>query len=75
MQKAAREAVGEVDEREVLPLEHWLLPQPEQPGVQLHAGCGEPLGHSCKIGNAPNFVGGKGKISVRSVLNTCMLMI
>ena len=33
------------------------------------------MGHSCKIGNAPNFVGGKGKISVRSVLNTCMLMI
>ena len=28
---------------EGLPVEHWLLPQPEQPGVQLHAGCGEPL--------------------------------
>ena len=28
---------------EGLPVEHWLLRQPEQPGVQLHAGCGEPL--------------------------------
>ena len=37
----------EVDEREVLPLEHWLLPQPEQPGVQLHAGCGEPSWRGC----------------------------
>ena len=25
-------------------VEHWwLLPLPGQPGVQLHAGCGEPL--------------------------------
>ena len=32
------EGEGEVD-----PVEHWWLPQPEQPGVQLHAGCGEPL--------------------------------
>ena len=42
----AREVVGEVDEREGLPMhmmEHWLLPLPGQPGEQLHAGCGEPL--------------------------------
>ena len=25
------------------PAKLWLLPQPGQPGVQLHAGCGEPL--------------------------------
>ena len=43
MQQAAREAFGEVDEGEGLPVEHWLLPLPGQPGEQLHAGCGEPL--------------------------------
>ena len=43
MQRAATEAVGEVEEKEVLPVKHCLLSQPGQPGVQLHAGCGEPL--------------------------------
>ena len=42
-QQAAREEVGEVDEEEDLPREHWSLPLPGQPGVQLRDGCGEPL--------------------------------
>ena len=29
------------------PAKLWLLPQPGQPGVQLHAGCGEPLLAHC----------------------------
>ena len=41
-QKAEREAVGEVDGEEDLPVEHWWLPQPGMPGVQLPAGCSGP---------------------------------
>ena len=35
-------------------VEHWwLLPLPGQPGVQLHAGCGEPsLAHCGDDGDA-----------------------
>ena len=28
------------------------------------------MGHSCKIGNAPNLTGKKDKINVKGVLNT-----
>ena len=41
-QKAEREAVGEVDGEEDLPVEHWWLPQPGRPGEQLPAGFGGP---------------------------------
>ena len=48
------EGQGEVD-----PVEHWWLPQPGQPDVQLHAGCGEPLLVHC---------GAKGDSQLRKIL-------
>ena len=39
-----QEVVMEEGEGLDFSVEHWwLLPLPGQPGVQLHAGCGEPL--------------------------------
>ena len=38
-----QEVVKEEGEGVDDPAKLWLLPQPGQPGVQLHAGCGEPL--------------------------------
>ena len=48
-----QEVVKEEGEGVDDPAKLWLLPQPGQPGVQLHAGCGEPsLAHCGDDGDA-----------------------